>query len=452
MFLIDPKGIAIERVTATTMKASGRFGKVSIVSGSNSRADLSGEILRAVGKLFVLVVAGAIALFGADAVELLREVGNNYRNLESFHFEIDDEGESRGEWQRNWSKSTQLFAFEKPNRVRAEVRRPGHWSVLVSDGRQAWVHRPGANEYERWRAPADPFTKALEPTRASTALDALRSKLHRELVLITQDLEQAELIREEAIEIGGRSITCWVIGAEYQYASDSPTKEEHRVYWVDKARKIVLRERHWTRVVVDPVNRDELESDHTVTYLVAKINEPLPEELFTFAPPADAVERTRIAPRPRRFVQTAKPVLVPLGAPAPDFTLSDLSGRAVSLSDYRGKPVLLSFWATWCGHCHAHLAHLRQLYEETRPQGLVVLGVSADRELHAAIDYLRERDYRWTNVWDKERTVWRRYGIWGIPTAFLIDSKGIVIERMAGGLDKAREALRSLGIEWRGGQ
>jgi len=66
------------------------------------------------------------------------------------------------------------------------------------------------------------------------------------------------------------------------------------------------------------------------------------------------------------------------GQKAPEFTLKDMNGKTVSLSDYRGKVVLLTFWATWCTPCKAEMPHLQRMYKNLKSDGLVVVGISID--------------------------------------------------------------------------
>ena len=66
--------------------------------------------------------------------------------------------------------------------------------------------------------------------------------------------------------------------------------------------------------------------------------------------------------------------------PAPDFTLRDLKGNQVSLSDFRGQPVVLNFWATWCSPCRVEIPHLEALYTKYKDQGLVVIGMNTETD------------------------------------------------------------------------
>ena len=124
------------------------------------------------------------------------------------------------------------------------------------------------------------------------------------------------------------------------------------------------------------------------------------------------------------------------GAPAPPFTVKGLDGRTLRLSDFKGKPVVLDFWATWCVPCRATLPHLSELQERHRDQGLVVLGLSVDddnpQEVRRFADRLQAR-FRIALADDR---VLNLYGpIRSIPTTFFINRRGEVVRRVVGYID-----------------
>ena len=117
---------------------------------------------------------------------------------------------------------------------------------------------------------------------------------------------------------------------------------------------------------------------------------------------------------------------------APDFTLSDMSGNKVKLSSFEGKPVLLNFWATWCGYCRKERPHLNKVYNSYKNKGLVVISVATDRSVDKVKRYLENIPADFLVLTDKDQTAAAAYGIRGYPSSFLLDRKGYIIHRVAG--------------------
>ena len=126
------------------------------------------------------------------------------------------------------------------------------------------------------------------------------------------------------------------------------------------------------------------------------------------------------------------------GPMAPDFSLSDLSGNEISLKQYRGRVVLLDFWATWCAPCRMSIPELTRLHEKYKDMGLVILGISIDDPGQAPDKHLRafkealKIDYRILRF-NKEvlRDYFSNERI-GIPTMFVIDREGMIRDKIVG--------------------
>jgi len=118
---------------------------------------------------------------------------------------------------------------------------------------------------------------------------------------------------------------------------------------------------------------------------------------------------------------------------APAFALRSLEGRTVRLSDFRGKVVLLNFWATWCGGCRVEMPWLVELYRQYRPQGLEIVGVSMDDAGEDVIaKFTRAKNVNYTIVKGNE-AVARAYGeVQLLPQTFLINRDGTIAGHVTG--------------------
>jgi len=121
---------------------------------------------------------------------------------------------------------------------------------------------------------------------------------------------------------------------------------------------------------------------------------------------------------------------------APDFLLTDSRGSQVRLSDYKGKVVVLNFWATWCGPCKASFPKYQKLVERF-PNDLAVLAVSVDDPETVTnekiLAFARENHARFSILWDKDHSTGATYHVpAGLPSAFIIDRSGIVRHLRAG--------------------
>ncbi len=115
-----------------------------------------------------------------------------------------------------------------------------------------------------------------------------------------------------------------------------------------------------------------------------------------------------------------------IGAQAPDFALRDLEGNEVRLSDYRGKTVLLTFWATWCGPCRLEMPAFEERYLELKDDGFTVLGLNYDEPVEDVSGFRDELGLSFPLLLDPGGSVQRLYRIHGYPSSIFVDPQGVV--------------------------
>ncbi len=113
--------------------------------------------------------------------------------------------------------------------------------------------------------------------------------------------------------------------------------------------------------------------------------------------------------------------------PAPGFSLFDLDGQKVKLSDFKGKVVLVDFWATWCGPCLRAMPYIQTLHEKYKEDGIIVLGINSwERKPDKVKTVLKAKKISYNILLDPKNVVIGKYGVKGIPSFFIIDKEGIV--------------------------
>lgn len=120
---------------------------------------------------------------------------------------------------------------------------------------------------------------------------------------------------------------------------------------------------------------------------------------------------------------------------APDFSLPDLTGQKLDLSSYRGKVVLLDFWATWCDPCRDEIPHFVKLQNKYADQGLQIIGVSMDDEAEPVRDFYQRFRMNYPVVMGNAKTGELYGGVFGLPIAFLIGRDGRITAKHIGATD-----------------
>ncbi len=115
-----------------------------------------------------------------------------------------------------------------------------------------------------------------------------------------------------------------------------------------------------------------------------------------------------------------------VGKLAPDFQLPNLEGQSISLSDFRGNPVLINFWASWCYPCIYEMPFIQEVFEEWSGQGLVMLAINKGESLSTVNDFMQSGNFSFPVLLDINQYVALEYNARSIPTTFFIDKDGMI--------------------------
>jgi thiol-disulfide isomerase/thioredoxin len=167
----------------------------------------------------------------------------------------------------------------------------------------------------------------------------------------------------------------------------------------------------------NPTNAAVIEHAQSVADLTFR------QQLNTAKPPTPATDGSLAA-------APDVPEGLEVGQRFPDFNVTDAAGGNFSLTLFKGKVVLIDFWATWCGPCREEMPNIVSLYQTYHPQGFEIIGVSLDTDRDALVNYTQQMGMTWPQCFDGQgpnNQIARKYGINAIPMTYLLDRNGIII-------------------------
>ena len=120
------------------------------------------------------------------------------------------------------------------------------------------------------------------------------------------------------------------------------------------------------------------------------------------------------------------PAMAAAPTPAPDFVLDSNTGKPIKLSGYKGKVVMINFWATWCGPCRQEWPLLESIYKQYKNQDFVLLGVNVEPDTKPAGEWLKQKPVTFPVLYDVKSEVSGAYKVVGMPTTVWVDKKGFL--------------------------
>jgi peroxiredoxin/outer membrane lipoprotein-sorting protein len=373
-----------------------------------------------------------------DGRALLQRVSGTYRALSSYQFEGAMNIRMSGAAEDQNGVGPAAVAADRAGRTRLDLRHPQMGGLLVSDGRQTSTFVTSLSQYMQKPAEAVSDSAGMPKPPQNSPLARYFDPL--------QDVKTADITGEQQVMVGGAAADCWVVRCDMEppqpIAIDS-TARATVTFWVEKARTLVLRDSISIRLR-NRATGANMEMDQVTRFTLGRVNEPLPDSLFAFTPPAGAQ-------RVQTFGPQAGPETVSslVGKPAPPFTLKGVKGSTVSLASYKGKVVLLDFWATWCRPCRIEMPRVEALYKEFKAKGLVVFGINVAEDLATVKGYLAQNPYTMPILLDLKRVASQLYQAEAIPTLVVIGKDGKISSYFTGVREEnvLREALAKAGLK-----
>ncbi|MDR1305146.1 MAG: DUF2092 domain-containing protein [Verrucomicrobiales bacterium] len=302
---------------------------------------------------------GAVSLSAAevspDARALIERVGKFYDGAKTLQVEIAVANHIENQYMDTTIKSAGTLTVSRPDRV-AYTQSGQFGTTLIMDGTSKTVFFPSLKKYTvtEITAPADAEFGAVEQGLIAGTAGA------RPDIFFKADMTESWLEDAADATLADDETVGGVLCQRLKFANKRKTAVE---LWIQKDGDpllVKLVEKMDTTGNKEMPEQARLKMECVNTFTNWRVNEPVPDSAFVFTPPADAQKVDQLfssspsaaAPHPL------------VGQPAPEFTLTDLSGQPVSLSALRGKVVVLDFWATWCPPCVAGLPKIWRVMQE----------------------------------------------------------------------------------------
>ena len=386
----------------------------------------------------------------SDPVALLQVVAKTYGTaVDTFRMESIAESEEKNDLHHEWRKIYRTVIKGPGALYRIETRSPFGSYIQDSDGKNEWVYLIEAKAYlvrplpEKWPQLPRISVGGQEISQAwnmRTWLDATAGQYKR-----------ATMLPQETITIEGRSYPCYVVHVTSEDSSTHHDKDARSdtTFWIDKTAHVFRKEVEHSDsyIIVTPTVHIPIHNDRTTIYPVVDFSPQTTAQTFQFVPPTDAKQVASLEPDihlPPSIPQTQM-----VGKIAPDVSFTTADGKKVDLSSYRGKPLLIDLWATWCGPCLLSMPALNRIYVDARNKGLTVVTFDQDIAADDATEYLARHGYSWTNYHDTDKKVMRAFKDESIPLTVLIDAQGKIAYYDLGGDEAAvRKAIAAQGADF----
>jgi len=395
-----------------------------------------------------------------EALQVLKRVAQKYADAKSYYIEATEELVRSNELGRDWRKRILSIRVAPDNRYRYEGQGAFGSALLVSDGKTVWIYHHNEKLFTE-----EPVGAGVDlDNRTDMQEDAMSQAkhLHKTLADAAKPLKSASLLPEESVSIDGTPHRCIVIHfspADMKIAKlQTDEKQESGTYWVDKEQMVIVKMERQSKSFMSPPRpgRITFQIDVTTTFPVVDLSAPISESSFIFTPPSGANATDKFPAQ--KDSETRQGVVASdkkanaelLGKVAPDVELKSEDGKVVSLSSYRGKPVLIDIWATWCAPCVAMIPEMKKLNSDLSAHGIVLLSVDVEDDPDTASTLLKSADVTWQNLHDADDSMRSAFHAGSaVPWQVFIDSEGkVAFFHREEDIGNLRSAIAALGRQY----
>jgi thiol-disulfide isomerase/thioredoxin len=379
--------------------------------------------------LSIVAVSAAFAQSLPDANVLVKEQAAAIKKHDTMRYEGEMNIEMTGQVPMKITGEISM-AIQNPGKMRMDSKTQGINIVMVSDGETTWAYNSQANQYVKENVGMGPMA-------------ILKMMGMQDMPDISKVASTSKTLREETLEVDGQKHDCWVVETKVA-AMDVPGAQGAKVsdmvmtMWLDKKLSIDLQS---TISMKMSVMGNNIGMSEKMVKKNLKIDEPMPDSFFIFTPPEGATETDTL-------MGSALPAADLAGQPAAAFDVKGVDGKSYSLAKLKGKPVLLDFWATWCGPCRKAMPAVDKMYQDFKEQGLVVLAVNSGEERALVDEFLKKTPMQYPAVLSGDSKILDAYHVSAFPTFVMIGRDGKIVAHAIGfdGEAKLREMAKKAGL------
>ncbi len=355
-------------------------------------------------------------------LELLTRVARHYANASSYRIEVTEERTIDSAYLRQWTRKEMIAAEAPGGRFHFEGRSGFGSAIKVSDGKTVWKYRADRLRYTARQVSTSDGGKP-EPIAMSETAASDAGRLREDLAKLADSLKSAALLPDATVRIDGVPVACEVVRvASSDEMRIRPYYPFVRTIWIDKKHETIVKIVEHAQVTAINGPREPEQQDTTTVYSKTVLEGPLPDSEFIFDPPRNA---HRIANFPDPMDDGFGNSLA--GDPVPPLKLRAADGTETPIESFRGKPMILDFWATWCAPCVAAMPRLAGIYNEGKDKGLLLVSVDRDEDASKATDFLARKGYNWPNFHDGDGEIEKLMGSGAIPRTLIVDAQGAVV-------------------------
>ncbi len=380
--------------------------------------------------LFAPFASNAIPARQGD-VDLLRRTLDRYRSITRYDARVSMGMAPPGSIEPTFAMEMRISGA-RPDRSRFELSLPGKSFVVAHRGDSTISYVTATRQYTvsyTSSLPESLWTGAGEPEDPLQAIFGAAFPwdygLQEPYFECPPESVSVLAARPDTLYPAGHpAVACTVLDVSYSTKDGRDSTQ----LWIDPATATILRE-----VQKHP------DGATVTTFVEWHAGDEVSDDVFWFTPPDGA---RRVDDITDLFVAKSM-----RSQRAPDFAFTDLEGDTITLASLRGKPVLLDFWATWCGPCRRSLPHIEELARRHEKDGLVVLAVTSEAPAKVR-EFLRKNPLEVRVAFDTGATAHEKYHVSSIPAGFLIDRKGTIAAQYVGYTPRARleRLLERVGI------